>query len=464
MLKKITAVFAAVLAMSCAVYAGEGDYIVKTKDGLVRAFSADGGMETLGDDMYVTTKSRAEKMLENGTAEAIEPDMPVYICDGGSETPNDPYYSSQVYMDKMKIPVLQQRYSGNVRIAVIDTGVNREHPDLVNANIEKGYNFVDENDDTADTMTTSTLNGHGTKVISVLAAQPNNGIGVAGVVPNAVIVPLVALTGSGGYTSDVIQAINAAVDDYDCKVINISLGVTYSKLLKVACDNAAEKGAVIICAAGNDGSTSKGTEISYPAGYSSTISVGSVLPNYTIASYSRRSEAIDTGVVLTSMYLPNNKGGYDYGAGTSYAAPVMSGIAAFIISEYPKFNVESIRDIIKGASADITGSGKDFAGYGVLMCDEIDHIIHYKHKIFLSPYISGSQMVCLKAFAKSNIEGLTLIKAAYSGGMLKSLETEPIVFDDENLFYTTAGCEEGDEMKFFVWDGLDTQRNYSDVR
>ncbi|MBQ8940883.1 MAG: S8 family serine peptidase [Firmicutes bacterium] len=464
MLKKILPLLA-VLCMSVTAYAGEGDYIVKMKDGLVRTMSADDDTQALGENMYVTDKQKAESLLESGLAELIEPDMPVEVCADSAETPNDTYYSRQVYFDKMKIPVLQQKYDGKVRIAVIDSGVNRDHPDLKDANIETGYNFVDNNYDTGDHLSkngTAVMNGHGTKVAAVLAATPNNGIGIAGIVPNATIVPLVTVTDDGGYTSDVIECINAAANQYDCKLMNLSVGVSNSANLQLACNKAAEKGIIIICAAGNEGNTSAAQTVLYPAGYESTISVGAVLSNFNLASYSRKCENIDTAAVFNSMYLPNSINSYDYTQGTSFAAPVVTGIAALLASGHPDYHVESIRDIIKGASVDVLDTGKDYAGYGVLMCDEIEKMINYKMPVFISPYLDGSS-TNVKLYSKLCPKSV-LIKARYKDNVLTGIETEDIVFGEDNLFCTSADRESGETFKFFVWDSLAGQKNYSEPR
>ncbi len=465
MLKKILPLLA-VLCMSVTAYAGEGDYIVKMKDGLVRTMAADENTQLLGENMYLTDKESAESLLKSGLAELIEPDMPVEVCADSVEAPNDTYYSKQVYMDNMKIPVLQQKYDGKVRIAVIDSGVNKDHPDLKDANIETGYNFVDNNYDTSDHLTkngTAVMNGHGTKVAAVLAATPNNGIGIAGIVPNATIVPLVTVTDDGGYTSDVIECINAAANQYDCKLINLSVGVSHSANLQLACNNAAENGVIIICAAGNDGSNGSTQPVLYPAGYESTISVGAVLSNFNLASYSRKCENIDTAAVFNSMYLPNSINSYDYTQGTSFATPVVTGIAALLASGHPDYHVESIRDIIKGASVDVLDSGRDYAGYGVLMCDEIEHMIDYKMPVFISPYLDQSG-TNVKLYSKYRVKGLMLIKASYMDGVLQNVETEDIVFGSDYLYCTTAERAPGETYKFFVWDSLERQNNISEVR
>ena len=167
-------------------------------------------------------------------------------------------------------------------------------------------------------------------------------------------------------------------------------------------------------------------------------------------------------MLILCLVLPNSINSYDYTQGTSFAAPVVTGIAALLASGHPDYHVESIRDIIKGASVDVLDTGKDYAGYGVLMCDEIERMINYKMPVFISPYLDGSS-TNVKLYSKLCPKSV-LIKAKYKDNVLTGIETEDIVFDDDSLFRTTAERAPGETYKFFVWDSLAGQKNYSEPR
>src|SRR5690606_32173213 len=155
-----------------------------------------------------------------------------------------------------------------VRVAVIDSGICANHPDLA-GRVLAGHDFVDEDAVPEDTF------GHGCAVSGVIAANIDNGEGVAGVAPNAQIMPLRVLDGQGvGTYSDVAAAIVYAADG-GADVINLSLGgPNASNLLADAVRYAAQRDVLVIAAAGNTGREG----VLYPAAYEGVIAVGSIDP------------------------------------------------------------------------------------------------------------------------------------------------------------------------------------------
>lgn len=465
MIKRAAITLFCVLAMSCCVYAEDG-YIVamKHKSGL-RAFSAAAyeNMEYVAEDLYTTDKETAEKLLESGEAEFIEPDYPLEAYDA---EPNDRYYSQQSYYSKMNIPAIQKLYSGKVRVGIIDSGINKDHPDLVGANFDEGYNYVDNNTDTSDTY------NHGTRVASVIAARPDNEIGVAGIAPDCTIVPFVTMMTKNldgvdtvvGNISNLVSAINGAVNDYDCKVLNISLGSSdYSKSLERAVNNAANKGVIIVAAAGNGGTSEEGI-YNYPAAFDNVISVGAVDETFSLTRYSQRNDKIDISAVYSYSYLPNNTGSYSYGAGTSFAAPVITGIVALEVSDNPNFDVYDMKTLLIAAAADVCESGKDYSGYGVPMCDEIENVRNYSHDVFISPYIEQSSAIDLKLMSNSADRECVLIRSSFKDGKLSVFDITPLTFDSNGMAWASFDTSDDEEQRFFVWDSLNGQRSLSVVR
>ena len=166
-----------------------------------------------------------------------------------SDVPNDPYYGQQWQFGSIQAEGGWSKTHGStsVTLAVIDTGIDYNHPDL-SGKVLPGYNYVSGNNDPYDD------NGHGSHVAGLAAAMTNNSVGVAGVDWQARILPLKVLDSSGsGYDSDIASAIRYAADN-GADVINMSLGgSTSSTTLQNAVNYAYGKGVVIVAAAGNDG-------------------------------------------------------------------------------------------------------------------------------------------------------------------------------------------------------------------
>jgi serine protease len=169
-----------------------------------------------------------------------------------------------------------------IKVAVIDTGIDYTHPDLVDR-YGGGYDFVNNDPDPMDD------NGHGTHVSGTIAATDND-IGVIGVAPEATIYALKALNATGqGSTSDVIRSILWAVD-HGMNIISMSLGSAIPSLLEMrACNLAYESGVLLVAATGNDGHWYAG----FPAGYASVIGVGAIAEDNTLASFSNKGLGLD---------------------------------------------------------------------------------------------------------------------------------------------------------------------------
>ena len=209
-----------------------------------------------------------------------------------------------------------------VKVAIIDTGIDNNHPDL---NVKGGYNFVANNTNYDDD------NGHGTHVAGIIAAL-DNGIGIVGVAPQAELYAVKVLNSSGsGYLSTVAAGMEWAVTNH-MQVINMSLGASSgSTTLQTACQDAWNAGIVTVAAAGNSGS---GTNtVLYPAQYSSyVIAVAATDSSNTRASFSSTGAAVDLSAPGVSIYSTYMGGGYTTLSGTSMASPHVAGVAALVIA------------------------------------------------------------------------------------------------------------------------------------
>ena len=248
--------------------------------------------------------------------------------------PDDPLYEHQ--WNLRAIGMEEVWASGargqGVTVAVIDTGVSKVE-DLGDTKILPGKSFV------LTERTAEDGNGHGTHVAGTIAQSTDNGVGVAGIAPEASILPVKVLSKRGFGSSPAIAAgIDWAVDN-GADVINMSLGGGYSKVVDVAVQKARAKGVVVVAAVGNSGR--KG--VSYPGGLEAAIGVSATGPDGTLAPYSSWGKGTDIsapggdkrtehGGILQDTV--DGKGGHHYAEyqGTSMATPHVAGAAAVLLS------------------------------------------------------------------------------------------------------------------------------------
>jgi len=266
----------------------------------------------------------------------------------GPFQPNDPYYKHQWHLDQIQMPSAWTRTRGRgVVVAVIDTGVSyrnagrfRQAPDLAETRFVAGHDFIDD-DDTPDDA-----HGHGTHVAGTVAQSTDNALGVAGVAPEASIMPVRVLDARGaGRWGSVAAGIRWAAD-HGADVINLSLGGgVSSRAIRNAIAHAHRKGVVVVAAAGNTG---RG-RVQYPAAHRHTIAVSAVRFDEELTFYSSFGRHLDIAApggdlrvdqdgdgrpdgVLQNTILRGDPSRHDYLAfqGTSMAAPHVAGVAALV--------------------------------------------------------------------------------------------------------------------------------------
>ncbi|MDM4768513.1 S8 family peptidase [Pelomonas sp. SE-A7] len=309
-------------------------------------------------------------------------------------TPNDSYYSLQWSLSDatggIRAPAAWDKASGSgVVVAVIDTGV-RKHADF-SANLLAGRDFVStsfiSNDgdgrdadaaDPGDYVTAgycstgsaaANSSWHGTHVTGIVAATANNKTGVVGVAWGAKVLPLRALGRCGGYSSDIADAISWAAGNAvsgqptnttPAKVINLSLGGTAAcgKTTQAAINAARAKGAVVVVAAGNEKANAS---TSSPANCTGVVSVAATTKAGGRASYSNYGTSVtlaapggDSGAAIASTWNTGTStpgsDTYAYMAGTSMAAPAVSGVAALMLSANPKLTPDQVATLLKSSA------------------------------------------------------------------------------------------------------------------
>jgi serine protease len=214
-----------------------------------------------------------------------------------TEAPNDPLFKHQWQLRMLQVPRAWSVTRGRgVVVAVLDTGVAYENrgryrraPDLAGTRFVAGYDFVD-GDAHPDDEPTRLPHTHGTHIAGVIAQTTDNGIGAAGIAPEAAIMPIRVLRPDAGGSAPTIARGLRFAADHGADVANVSIaGALSRRVLADAVAYAASKGVTVVAAAGNDGQGS----VSYPAAYPEVLAVGAVSRNGRLTYYSNYGRALD---------------------------------------------------------------------------------------------------------------------------------------------------------------------------
>lgn len=308
--------------------------------------------------------------------------------DPSARVPSDPLFDKQWALPMINAPHAWGRGvtgSSRVTVAVIDTGWV-QHPELMDR-VAGGYDFISDATNSGDgdgrdadptdtgdsTDQSSAL--HGTHVAGIIAADSDNGVGVAGLDWGCrlLIVRALGIRRGTGVDSDIADAIRWAAglhvdgvpdNGEPADVINMSFGgAGYSQTMQDAVHDAVGAGAVVVAAAGNLAVDAKGDS---PAGLDGVIAVGAVDQTGTIASYSNFGSAVvvmapggsplrdpTTGTpegVLSTIQLVGSGYTYTYYAGTSQAAPFVSATVSLMKSVYPSMNAMDARRLLSATA------------------------------------------------------------------------------------------------------------------
>ncbi|OGM20610.1 hypothetical protein A2771_01465 [Candidatus Woesebacteria bacterium RIFCSPHIGHO2_01_FULL_38_26b] len=310
-------------------------------------------------------KEFTERLNRNLFVEYAEEDYAAEKLD----VPNDPELSKQWGLSKINADSGWDISHGNsnVKIAVVDTGINYNHPDI-SSKIELSVNCTSSS---CSRYFTSDPDGHGTHVAGISAGITNNGVGIAGIGWDSKLFSVKVLDDSGsGYYSWIANGIMWAADN-GADVINLSLGGSLSSFtLENAVNYAWNKGVVIVAAAGNRGSTSR----TYPAYYSNAIAVAATDSTDKKASFSNYGSWVEVASPGVSIYSTYGSG-YEYLSGTSMATPFVSGLAALIKAKNPAFSNSQIRGKLESSSDAISGTGFYWTYGRINACKALDCIL-----------------------------------------------------------------------------------------
>ncbi|NMH59269.1 S8 family serine peptidase [Alteromonas ponticola] len=246
------------------------------------------------------------------------------------------------------------------KVCVIDTGINRGHSDLPDAN--SGLTGNSNNAQVGNWYNDG--HGHGTHVAGTISALDNN-VGVVGVYPGVAlhVVKIFNDNGDWTYASDLIGAVEQC-KDAGANVVNMSLGGSYSSAAeRDAMQAFSDDGMLLVAAAGNAGTSAK----SYPASYDAVISVAAVQSNGNRASYSQYNNKVELAAPGSSVKSTYPVDRYATMSGTSMATPHVSGAAALLWSFYPQCTNAEIRQALTVTAEDRGSAGRDnYYGYGIV--------------------------------------------------------------------------------------------------
>ncbi|RFU66833.1 S8 family serine peptidase [Bacillus sp. V59.32b] len=292
----------------------------------------------------------ADKFLKNKQVEYVEPNYEIE----SQYKPKDPKYSKQWYLKKLNMPKAWDISKGaaHVTVAVVDGGVQTNHPDLT-GKIVKPYNAVTGG-------TTYPVDDHGTHVAGIIAATINK-TGISGISPNVKIMPVNVFEGDFADSFIIADGITYAADS-GADIINLSLGsYYYSSVIDSAISYAASKGIVVIAAAGNDDTNYK----AYPAANDHVLGISATTKYDKITWFSNYGKYIDFSAPGEDIYSTVSRSRYDSYDGTSMASPVVAGVTALILSKNPYLSPSQVTGILKSSSVDLGKKKWDhFYGYG----------------------------------------------------------------------------------------------------
>ncbi len=297
------------------------------------------------------------------------------------KSPNDPLFKYQWHLRAIQAPAAWAVSRGaGATVAILDTGVAyedrgiyRRAPDLAGTRFVPGWDFVD-GDAHPNDKPPPDRQSHGTHIAGIVAQTTGNGVGVAGVAPEAAIMPIRVLRpDTSGSPRAIAKGLRFAAD-HGADIANLSIaGPSDVPVVKDAIDYAVSKGVTVVASAGNNGRPS----VSFPAAYPKVVAVGALSRNRTRAPYSNYGKALDlvapggdgrlnsTGDGLADGVMQQTlKGGpsrfcYCYMASTSASAAQVSGVAAILVASDRASGPAEIASALRSSAQDLGPPGWD---------------------------------------------------------------------------------------------------------
>lgn len=298
---------------------------------------------------------------------------------------SDPRYPSQWYLADLDMPELYAISLGDpqIRVAVIDSGIDLDHPDLDDA-FDAPYDAYDDDGDPrpdpgvfCQGSDTQICDHHGTSVAGIIGARADNGLDIVGLCPECTLLPIRMIGPGGGTLGRDVAAFEHAID-HDAAIINNSWGFTQATSVpapladvvrRAATESRGGRGALILFAAGNDDREIRDDELqAMPEVLNVSATDRYGLPT----AYTNRGASVDLAAPSATVTLQAGEGVTTTFGGTSAAAPVVAGLAAWALSVDPELTAAELQDLMIRASvpsplvtADQNGHHPIY-GYGVI--------------------------------------------------------------------------------------------------
>lgn len=420
--------------------------------------------------------------------------------------PNDPYYRNQWYFSRIETEKAWEKIntSPDIVIAVIDSGIDINHPDLKeniwqnereisgnnydddrNGFVDdfNGWNFIDNEPDPAPQFTTAWTEAgvsHGTMIAGIISAKGNNSQGIAGITWKSKIMALRVLNDRGeGKVSSVVRAIDYAVNN-GADIINLSFtGFGYSESLKEALERAYAKGVIVVAAAGNEQAGGVGVDIDkkpiYPACYKGKNNENLVIGVAATDALDQKTSFSGYGANCVDITAPGisffstipkgsdikekEKEYGGYWSGTSMAAAVVSGVMALTMQINPELSSKEVIDIVLGTSDNISLLNPEYKtqlGYGRINANSAisfaqNLLFEHSNLIVVAPgsAIIGQAQPKVKIFNQSGELVKELDPFPGYRGEIKVSHGNFDNQEDEELVFSANG----NQIKIFSYDG-----------
>jgi len=390
----------------------------KNSGKIVDTISMDGKIEAVVADIPLTSTSSFTKEINAvDISTYIEPNFKFKA----NFIPNDPYWNQQWGPSKIGTDLAWDTQLGNssVLVAVIDTGVDWNHPDLAANYVPLGYDWVNNDTDPMDD------HGHGTHCAGIIAATLNNRIGIAGLAQVRIMAEKALDRHGEGYEDDLASAIIHAVDQGADILSNSWGGYEESALLHEAVKYAYENDVLVVAAAGNSAWNVK----AFPAGYDEVIAVTATNASDDPASFTNFGDWVELAAPGVRIYSTVYNDDYEYMSGTSMACPHVSGVAALVWSQFPNATRDWVRLWLRYTADDLGDTGFDvYYGYGRINAEKAvgeppAHdllVLDLEAPSYIEPGSVGNLSATIFNFGKSNETNLT-VQLLANGSIVDSM-------------------------------------------
>lgn len=301
--------------------------------------------ERLRSESEISKSRRLRQKIDQIRLDAnvlyAEPNFLGHFAETVPAAPNDASYSNQWWLPAVGDREMWALGRGaGVIVAIIDSGVDLNHPDLIPNLLPNGYNFGDDNSNPQDVL------GHGTQVAGIVAARQNNGTGVSGLAPEAKILPIkINAGGQRTFSSDRLASAIAYAVNHDARIINLSQTVSQeTQVVRDAIQAALDVGVIVVAAAGNADTGRSGGAVEFPANMPGVLGVAATDQFNQLASWSNFGREILVAAPGSSILSTALGGGVvaSNPGGTSFSTPVVSAAIADMLSINPTLPVETV--------------------------------------------------------------------------------------------------------------------------